>query len=163
MDTVCFVRVEVLTSNINTVLQRLQGYDAVYFGRYVPMLRRNVMGNHPANGGRNFLRNGGTFLPNYTGFTYLRNLIFLQHVLAYKCFHDFFHNSSWWTLISKKERFLLPDLQFTFYVSVQIGSISLRRTFHYVVQPGNFILSFLKGVHLLNIRSKGYYFIHKTK
>jgi hypothetical protein len=31
----CFVRGEVLTSNINTVLQRVQGYDAAYFGRYV--------------------------------------------------------------------------------------------------------------------------------
>jgi hypothetical protein len=76
MDTVCFVRGEILTSNINTVLQRLQGYNATYFGRYVPMLRRNVMGNHPENGGRNFLRNIGTFPPNYTGFTYLRNRIF---------------------------------------------------------------------------------------
>jgi len=70
------VRGEVLRSNINAVLQKLQGYDAAYFGRFVPMLRRNVMGNHPENGGRNSLRNRGTFPPNYTGFTYLRNRIF---------------------------------------------------------------------------------------
>ena len=86
----CFVRGEVLTLNINTVLQRLHGYDAVYFGRYVPVLRRNFMSNHPENGGRNFLRNRGTFPPNYTGFTYLLNRIFLQPVPAYKGFHDFF-------------------------------------------------------------------------
>jgi hypothetical protein len=84
------VRGEVLTSNKNTVLQRLQGYDAPYFGRYAPILRRNVMGTHPENGGRNFIRNGGTFPPNYKGFTYLRNHIFSQPVPAYKGFNYFF-------------------------------------------------------------------------
>jgi hypothetical protein len=74
------VRGEVLSSNINAVLQRLQRYDAAHFGRYIPMLRRNVMGNHPENGGRNSLRNRGTFPPNYTGFTYLRNRVFLHNL-----------------------------------------------------------------------------------
>jgi hypothetical protein len=82
------VRVEVLRSNINAVLQKLQGYDASFFGRYVPMLRRNVMGNHPENGGRNSLRNGGTFPPNYT-YTY-EIAFFTQPVPTYKGFYDFF-------------------------------------------------------------------------
>ena len=55
-------------------------------------------------------------------------------------------------LIIKNDGFLLHDLQFTFYVPVEIGSISLRRTLHYVVQP-DIILCFLKGEHLLDIRS----------